>query len=108
MKARYITTGTAIVAATLCLCAADAARKNFYCKYCGYKTSSVKTLTANVCQRHPDGPGKGRHALYEGGEKTSYTCKFCGKSASDLRTLTGNKCMRHPNGPAKGRHQPAL
>jgi hypothetical protein len=41
------------------------------CKYCGHKTTSENNLTASLCQRHPNGPGKGRHALYEGGEKES-------------------------------------
>lgn len=108
MNSRTIALTASIALAVLGVCAADAVRKNYYCKYCGYKTSSVKTLTANVCRRHPNGDGKGRHALYEGTEKASYTCKFCGQTASDLRTLTANKCRRHPNGPAKGNHQPAL
>ena len=47
----------------------------FYCKYCGHKASSVASLTASMCIRHPDGPHKGRHALYEGSEKEKYdTC----------------------------------
>ena len=45
----------------------------FYCKYCGHKASSVASLTASACIRHPNGPHKGRHALYEGSEKESYT-----------------------------------
>ena len=35
---------------------------HYYCKYCGHKTTSVNSLTASLCQRHPDGPAKGRHA----------------------------------------------
>ena len=80
----------------------------FFCKYCGRKTSSVASLTASLCIRHPDGPAKGRHVLYEGSEKKSYTCKYCGKQASDIMSLTASKCIRHPKGPAKGNHEPAL
>ena len=32
---------------------------NFYCEYCGQKFSSVSSLTAGYCIRHPDGPHKG-------------------------------------------------
>ncbi len=42
----------------------------YQCKYCGHKARDVASLTGSACQRHPDGPGKGRHALYEGGTKT--------------------------------------
>ncbi len=35
---------------------------HYYCKYCGHKTTSVNSLTASLCQRHPDGPLKGHHA----------------------------------------------
>lgn len=81
---------------------------NFYCEYCGQKSSSVATLTANNCHRHPDGPNKGKHKLYEGSEKSKYTCKYCGQSFSNLTALTANNCYRHPNGPNKGKHAPAL
>ena len=33
----------------------------FYCKYCGHKASSVASLTASACIRHPSGPHKGNH-----------------------------------------------
>ena len=82
--------------------------QHFYCKYCGFKTTSVRSLTGSFCQRHPDGPGTGRHALYEGGEKSSYTCKYCGLKSTSINSLTSSKCQRHPNGPLKGRHEPAL
>ena len=52
---------------------------NVYCAYCGYKTNSVSTLTNLSCPRHPNGPNKGKHILYEGSEKTQYVCKYCGK-----------------------------
>ena len=97
----------ALCASTIALFAAPAVQ-HFYCKYCGHKTTSVNSLTASLCQRHPNGPGKGRHALYEGGEKASYVCKYCGLKSTSIASLTSSKCQRHPNGPAKGRHEPAL
>ncbi|MBQ7252577.1 MAG: hypothetical protein IJS32_08260 [Kiritimatiellae bacterium] len=78
------------------------------CKHCGHKAGDVRSLTGSACLRHPDGPGKGRHALYEGSWKDSYTCKWCGKRAVDIGSLTSSKCQRHPDGPAAGRHEPAL
>ena len=90
------------------LVAFSASAQHYYCKYCGHKTTSVNSLTASLCQRHPDGPGKGRHALYEGDEKECYVCKYCGHKATSIATLTSSKCQRHPDGPAKGRHAPAL
>ena len=95
------------VAVSLCAGAAPAV-KNYYCKYCGRKTTSVNSLTASLCQRHPDGPAKGRHALYEGGKKSTYTCKYCGRKSSSIASLTSSKCQRHPNGSQKGRHEPTL
>ena len=82
--------------------------QHFYCKYCGLKMTSVRSLTGSLCQRHPDGPGNGRHALYEGAEKECYTCKYCGLKSSSIVSLTSSKCQRHPDGPLKGRHEPAL
>ena len=80
----------------------------FYCKYCGNAYSSVQSLTSTTCPRHPDGVGKGRHALYEGDEAPEYTCKYCGKRASTIASLTSQMCPRHPDGNGKGRHSPAL
>lgn len=82
--------------------------QHYYCKYCGHTTTSVNSLTSSLCQRHPNGPGAGRHALYEGGEKTTYVCKYCGLKSSAINSLTSTKCQRHPDGPMKGRHEPAL
>ena len=81
---------------------------NFYCKYCGQRFSSVNFLTGQMCSRHPNGPGKGRHELYEGSEKSQYTCKYCGQKFSSINGMTGQCCSRHPNGPGKGKHSPAL
>ena len=80
----------------------------FYCKYCGHKASTVLSLTGSSCIRHPNGPGKGKHALYEGGEKDQYLCKYCGRKSTSIASLTASKCIRHPNGPSKGNHEPAL
>ena len=108
----HVTRKTVVVAliAGLTLFALAQAKKPpaFYCKYCGHKASSVASLTASACIRHPDGPHKGRHALYEGSEKESYTCKYCGHKASSIASLTSSVCIRHPNGPHKGKHAPAL
>lgn len=81
---------------------------NFYCEYCGVNRSSVSSLTGSTCGRHPDGPNKGRHKLYEGSEKKQYTCKYCGVNRSNIPSLTGSTCGRHPSGSNKGRHSPAL
>ncbi|HEY5233563.1 MAG TPA: hypothetical protein VIK35_08530 [Verrucomicrobiae bacterium] len=79
-----------------------------HCKYCGTTASNISSLTGNTCSRHPNGPHKGKHALYEGAEKSKYECKFCGTSASSISSLTGNSCSRHPLGAHKGKHEPAL
>ncbi|WP_432632841.1 hypothetical protein [Brachyspira sp.] len=81
---------------------------NFYCEYCGSKYSSVASLTASSCARHPDGSYKGKHKLYEGSEKSQYTCKYCGQNYSNLASLTASSCARHPSGNYKGKHAPAL
>ena len=82
--------------------------EKYYCKYCGTFRSSVQSLTGGYCPRHPDGPGRGRHELYQGSEKAQYTCKFCGTKRSSISSLTAGVCTRHPNGPGKGKHSPAL
>ena len=33
----------------------------FFCKYCGVKASSISSLTAAACIRHPNGPHNGKH-----------------------------------------------
>lgn len=81
---------------------------NFYCKHCGIKFSSVSSLTATACGRHPLGSNKGKHELYEGSEKPQYTCKYCGLKFSSISTMTGSACGRHPNGTNRGHHSPAL
>ena len=40
--------------------------QNFYCEYCGAKYSSIASLTNGYCLKHPNGPNKGKHKLYEG------------------------------------------
>ncbi len=81
---------------------------NFYCEYCGTKYSSVSSLTGSACVRHPLGPNKGKHSLYQGSEKTQYTCKYCGTHYSSISSMTGSACVRHPLGANKGKHSPAL
>jgi DNA-directed RNA polymerase subunit RPC12/RpoP len=81
---------------------------NYYCEYCGQKFSSVSSLTAATCSRHPLGVHKGKHKLYEGSEKPKYTCKFCGQTFASISSMTGATCARHPNGTHKGKHAPAL
>lgn len=81
---------------------------NYYCEYCGTKSSSISDLTAISCYRHPLGSGKGKHKLYEGSEKEEYNCKYCGDSSSSILSLTANSCFRHPNDAENGKHSPAL
>lgn len=81
---------------------------NFYCEYCGQQYSSVQSLTSDSCSRHTSGAYKGKHKLYEGGEKSMYTCKYCGQQANSIQSLTSNPCPRHPDGAYKGKHAPAL
>lgn len=81
---------------------------NVYCKHCGTKASSIANLTISTCGRHPLGPQKGKHVLYEGAEKSQYQCKYCGNKASSISALTLSTCGRHPEGINKGRHEPAL
>ncbi len=82
--------------------------KKYICKYCGRQASSASSLTSSACPRHPNGPGKGRHAPYEGSEKSEYVCKYCGKKFYSVASMTANPCPRHPNGAGKGRHEPML
>lgn len=81
---------------------------NYYCKHCGTKHSSIQSLTSGSCSRHPLGPNKGKHALYEGSEKSKYQCKFCGTPYSSLSSLTAASCSKHPSGANKGKHEAAL
>lgn len=81
---------------------------NYYCEYCGQSFNSISVLTSVHCHRHPDGPAKGRHKLYEGSEKSSYTCKYCGQSFNSISVMTSIHCHRHPKGAGKGIHAPAL
>jgi len=81
---------------------------NYYCKYCGTKSSSIASLTAGLCFRHPAGANKGKHALYQGAEKPKYECQYCGTSYSSLSSLTAGLCYRHPLGANKGHHEAAM
>jgi transcription elongation factor Elf1 len=81
---------------------------NFTCEYCGSKSTSIAGLTAGSCSRHPAGPNKGKHKLYEGSEKSQYSCKYCGTNSTSIAGLTAGSCSRHPDGANKGKHSPAL
>ena len=81
---------------------------NYYCKYCGARKDSIASLTANLCFNHPDGIHKGKHALYEGDEKSKYICKYCGAKKDSIASLTANLCFDHPDGTNKGKHSPAI
>lgn len=82
------------------------AMSNYFCEYCGLKFSSVRSLTALRCNRHPLGPGNGNHQLYEGAEAHKYLCEYCGQESSSISGLTGLRCTRHPTDPRNGRHKP--
>ena len=82
--------------------------ENYYCEYCGTKSTSISMLTSGTCMRHPNGPSKGRHSPYQGSEKSQYTCKYCGTKSPSISTLTNGTCGRHPNGPSKGHHLPSI
>lgn len=82
------------------------AMSNYYCEYCGQKFSSVRALAALRCGRHPLGPVKGNHKLYEGAEAHKYLCEYCGQEFSSISALTGLRCTRHPTDPRNGRHKP--
>lgn len=79
-----------------------------YCKYCGTRSSSISSLTSGWCRNHPEGANKGRHALYQGGEKSQYFCALCGTKANSISSLTSGWCRNHPQGSNKGHHEPAL
>jgi DNA-directed RNA polymerase subunit RPC12/RpoP len=80
----------------------------YHCEQCGMRFSSIAALTSCNCQRHPNGPSKGRHKLFEGPPATRYACKYCGQTFSSISTMTAVNCQRHPSGTSKGRHSPAL
>ena len=50
----------ALCCAAIGLLAAPAVQ-HYYCKYCGLKSTSIASLTSSKCQRHTNGPQKGRH-----------------------------------------------
>lgn len=81
---------------------------DYFCEYCGTSAQSVANLTGQTCFRHPNGPNKARHSLYQGSKKDRYTCKYCGTNSNTIANLTGQSCFRHPAGTNKGKHHPAL
>ena len=75
-----------------------------YCKYCGTSARDARSLLSNNCPKHPNGFCKGKHALYEGGERSEYVCVYCGAKNRSLSSLLSNSCPKHPDGFAKGKH----
>lgn len=94
--------GLGVLSAT----ALAAAKKTYYCKYCGLGYQTINSLTAADCVRHPD--GRHKHELYQGPEKDVYECQYCGSKAESIQKLTASKCRRHPSGAYKRHHVPAL
>lgn len=80
------------------------AQDGVFCRYCGGGASTVRSLVGMSCPRHPDGPGRGKHALYEGVVGERYLCVNCGLGQSSLRGLLSTSCPRHPEGAGKGKH----
>ena len=75
-----------------------------YCKYCGTSASNARTLLNGWCSKHPAGQNKGKHALYEGGERKEYFCIYCGQKFHTLSSLLSAWCNKHPDGQNKGKH----
>ena len=63
MNSTITKTVAALAVASMVFFALAQAKKPpaFYCKYCGFKASSIASLTAAACIRHPNGPHKGKH-----------------------------------------------
>ena len=66
---------------------------NYYCKWCGYKSSSIDGIKRGKCSKNPNGS---YHVPYEGEEKSQYVCKWCGKKASSISSLTSGTCPKNP------------
>lgn len=81
---------------------------NYYCEYCGKAYSTVKDLLNGSCSKHPLGCNKGKHKLYEGGDKAQYTCKYCGKTYKTIKDMVIGSCSKHPDGCNKGKHAPSM
>ena len=75
-----------------------------YCKYCGTSARDARSLLSNNCPKHPNGFCKGKHALYEGGERSEYVCVYCGTKNRSLSSLLNGWCPKHPDGPSRGKH----
>ena len=109
MNSTITRTVAALAVASMAFFAFAQAKKpqSFFCKYCGHKASSIASLTSVAGIRHPNGPHKGKHEIYEGSTKDAYFCKYCGFKASSISSLTASACIRHPSGSHKGKHEPA-
>lgn len=99
---KYLLAFILCISACLCLSA-----DNYSCRFCGSRFSSISSMTANKCSRHPDGAYKGYHSPYQGDNaKKKFFCSYCGSSFTSIGSMTANKCSRHPNGAYKGYHSP--
>jgi hypothetical protein len=45
---------------------------DFFCEYCGFKSSSIQSLKNDSCVDHPRGPNKGKHKFHEDLTKIFY------------------------------------
>ena len=61
--------------------------EKFYCKYCGFESSSLRGLLLNDCVLHPAGRFNGKHEVYEGVKGGKYYCNYCGKESTSIRGL---------------------
>jgi DNA-directed RNA polymerase subunit RPC12/RpoP len=95
---KYILTTLLFILVVFCFCVINLNSKNmseqYYCKWCGKKFSSVRTLSQINCNRNPEGK---THALYEGDKKDTYTCKYCGIKNSNMMSLTNHPCKNSPS-----------
>ena len=76
--------------------------EKFYCKYCGFESSSLRGLLLNDCVLHPAGRFNGKHEVYEGVKGGKYYCTYCGKESTSIRGLVLQLCPFHPDGNMKG------
>lgn len=77
--------------------------KDFFCKYCGYKASSVSSLTNGRCSKSPTS----KHVPYNGDLnvyidkctkktiKKEFVCQYCGCKANSISSLTGSRCSQN-------------
>ncbi len=86
----------------------------FFCKYCGYKGSSISSMTGMKCSKSPTSthiPYEGSLTYIEGGcgpmrgifrSTSEFICKYCGRKAKTISSLTGNRCSKNVSDGANG------